>query len=189
MKTEQGRTLPPQVWYYPSDRLTFRRKLSPSLQRSLSCPSFSQTSSTTQQGLTHRHLLKGSDVLVLLQEVQNSAVSAPFRVVNTNCHHSSGHQKENADTSRPHYFTVVKHLDIRSLQCSNGATSVIQFRPTKRLLTLLVNWVCSHCSVTVTKLLETESVELTSEDLNKWMQLVVYLLLSGVWKSDSSVIL
>lgn len=82
----------------------------------------SDSSSSAPQpgGLRHRHLLKGSDVLGLLQEVQDSVVSAPFRGVNTTCHHSSGRQEENTDTSRPHYFVVLKHLDIRSLQCSTG---------------------------------------------------------------------
>lgn len=74
------------------------------------------SSSTPQPRLTHRLLHKGSNVLVLLQEVQNSAVSAPFRIVNTTCHHSSGHQKVKADTSRPHYFTVLKHLNITAVQ-------------------------------------------------------------------------
>lgn len=130
MKTVQDRTLPQQVWYYPFDSLTFRRELSTSFHRSLSCSSFTPTAafSTPQPGLTH--LLKGSNVLVLLQEVQNSAVSAPFRIVNTTCHHSSRHQKENADTSRPHYFAVLKYLDIRSLQCSKGVRSLTQCRPT-----------------------------------------------------------
>lgn len=87
---------------------------------------------TTAGPLRYRHLLKGSNVLVLLQEVQNSAVSAPFRTVNTTCHHSSGHQKENADTSRPHYFVVLKHLDVRSLQCSKGVTSLTQVSTTTK---------------------------------------------------------
>lgn len=144
MKTE-GRTLPQQVWYYPFDRLTFRRELSPSLRRSLSCPSFTQTAAPPRLR-THRHLLKGSNVLVLLQEVQNSAVSAPFRIVNTTCHHSSGHQKEKADTSRPHYFAVLKHLDIRSLQCSKGVTSLtpVGANHHKGLLTFHVDLVYSH---------------------------------------------
>lgn len=51
-------------------------------------------------------MLKGSNVLVLFQEVPNLAVSARFPVVNTTCHHSSGHQKEIAGTSRLHYFPV-----------------------------------------------------------------------------------
>lgn len=86
---------------------------------------------TVQRVLTHLPLLNVSSGLVLLQEMQNLAMSAPFRLVNTICHHLSRHREENADTSRPHYFTVLKHLDIRSLQCSKAVTSLTQCRPTK----------------------------------------------------------
>lgn len=133
VKNEQGGTLPQQYWYYPFDSPTFRQGLSPGKSIMLFIHS-DKSSTTPQSGLEHRHLLKGSNVLVLLQEVQNSAVSAPFRTVNTTCHHSSGHQEENADTSRPHYLAVLKCLDIRSLQCSKGVTSLTQCQPLQRVI-------------------------------------------------------
>lgn len=61
METEQGRTLPQHVWYYPFDSVTFRHKLSPSLQRSSSCHSFTQTAAPPHLSRSERrHLLKGS---------------------------------------------------------------------------------------------------------------------------------
>lgn len=117
-KTERGRTLLQQVWYYLFDSLTFRQELSPFLQRSLSCPSFTQTAAPP-------HLSQGQHIDFCTRVVMVWYFSMRCRIqpcqhllgtVNTTCHHSSRHQKENTDTSRPHYFTVLKHLNITAMQ-------------------------------------------------------------------------
>lgn len=122
-----------QVWDYLVHGLTFRQELSPFLPRGPSCRSFWQTAAPPHLswGL---HADKGSSALVLLLEVQNSAVSAPFRIVNTTCQHSSGHQKENADTSRSHYFSVLKHLNITAEQQGGQHPRPTAGQPPKRVI-------------------------------------------------------